>query len=249
MDFILNDYFSINFNKAQFDGIITDIPYKGCLTDKLGEREFSFNKFLKKTFEETKSDSFLITFANFLCAIDLINIGRKIGWKFHTYLIWNKLPTRNWISWSFPLRHIEFIMFFNKGSFKFSFKTGEITQPYKRKSFGGILKDQNKQNSNKFAYKMFSEIIEIPVPGNRIHPTEKPIEFSSIFSKIVGKDKFVLDPFVGSGNLLEEFPNSIGVDVVNYGKFKSSQYDSYNQSDFNYLRNDKEKNLDGYFHL
>lgn len=40
--------------------------------------------------------------------------------------------------------------------------------------------------------------------------------FSEIISKIVGENKIVLDPFHGSGALLESFPNSLGIDIKQY---------------------------------
>ena len=112
--FIYSDYFKIKFNK-QFDGIITDIPYKGSIPNKLGEDRFSFESFLKKTEKETKENAFLITFTNFLCAADLIAVSKKTKWKYHTHQIWDKQPTRTWVSWGHPLRHTEYIIYFKKG--------------------------------------------------------------------------------------------------------------------------------------
>lgn len=101
MNFIQTNYFNYQFNQ-KFDGIITDIPYKGAITNKLNEEKFNFFQFMNKIFNETKENSFFIIFSNFLCANDLINIGKEIGWKFHTYQIWNKMPFRTWISWNYP---------------------------------------------------------------------------------------------------------------------------------------------------
>lgn len=212
--FILGNYFDLNF-EDKFDGVITDIPYKNCIKNKLNEQNFDLEKFMIKTDNETKNNSFLITFVNFLNAIDLINISKKTNWKFHTYQIWNKNPCRTWISWNIPLRTTEFIIYFKKNNFKFSFKNGLIKDKVNRSNFGGILKNTNK-NQNENSFGMFQDIISIPKLKSKIHPTEKPIDFSEMFSKIVGINSYVLDCCCGSGNLLKNFENSVGVDILKY---------------------------------
>lgn len=103
-------------------------------------------------------------------------------------------------------------MFLKKGEFKYCFKDGTIKLPYNRKSFGGSLKETN-PNDRKQAEGMYSEIFTFKNLKNKIHPTQKPIEFSSVFARITqGKKKWVCDPFCGSGALLSAFPNSIGID-------------------------------------
>jgi len=102
-----------------------------------------------------------------------------------------------------------------KGNFKFSFKDGTEKNAYNRSSFGGVLKETSKNKSKK-SYGMYSEIITFKNDKKKKHPTEKPIEFSEMFLKVVGKDAYILDPFCGSGNLLYSFNNSIGVDIIDY---------------------------------
>jgi DNA modification methylase len=215
MQFMQANYFNTEFKVGVFDGIITDIPYKGAIKNKLNEENFDFQEFMRKSDNEVKENGFLITFANFLCCNDLISASIGTNWKFHTIQIWNKEPIRSWISWSLPLRHTEYIIYFKKGNFKFSFKDGTIKEGYNRSSFGGKLKSTN-ENTNKVAYGMFPDILTFKNEKSKIHTTEKPREFSKMFSLIVGKDKFVIDPFMGSGNLLSEFENSIGLDIVDY---------------------------------
>ncbi|MHA1755848.1 MAG: DNA methyltransferase [Promethearchaeota archaeon] len=222
MIFIKGDYFNIQFERNYFDGIITDIPYKGAIKKKLNENNFSFKKFLIKTDKETKKDAFLITFSNFRCAIDIINISKSISnWRFHTYQIWDKRPIRNWISWTYPLRHVEFILYFTKGKFKFNFKDGVVKPAYKRSNFGGSLKRNNIANNNKYSYGMYEEVLDIIPKKKKIHPTEKPEAFSYIFKNIIKlENPLILDPFMGSGNLLKAFSRSIGVDLKNYRNFE-----------------------------
>jgi DNA modification methylase len=108
-------------------------------------------------------------------------------------------------------------LYFRKGGFKFDFRTGKTKPGVKRKSFGGKLK-ASKKNTSKISHEMYSEIVTFKLNHkNKIHPTEKPIEFSEMFLQIVGgADKLVIDPFCGSGNLLHYFPNSVGVDVKDW---------------------------------
>jgi DNA modification methylase len=216
MQFIQTNYFEYKPEKL-FDGIITDIPYKGSIANKLGEKEFDIDLFLTKTYHETIQDSFLITFCNFLCAMDIIMWCKTHNlWQYHCYGIWNKSNARNWISWQYPLRTCEFILFLKKGKFEFCFKTGQTTLPTKRKAFGGKLKT-TKPNTNPVEECMYEEIFTFKSPSNKIHPTQKPDEFSSIFAKIIqGKDKYICDPCCGSGKLLKVFPNSIGIDIKKY---------------------------------
>jgi hypothetical protein len=214
MKFVKCDFFNIEIME-KFTGIITDIPYKNCFDNKLNSSEFNTEKFLEKCYSITEKDGFLITFVNMRNLIDICSICEKFGWKFHIYQIWNKEPLRTWISWSYPLRTCEFIIYLKKGNFKFSFKNGEIHEKVNRKSFGNKDMIDVKTNENKNSIGMYSEIVTFKNSKNKIHPTEKPIEFSNMFQKIAGDIK-VLDPFCGSGNLVKSFSNSTGFDIINY---------------------------------
>lgn len=218
MRFIKGDYFSLEL--GEFDGIITDIPYKGAIPGKLGEAEFDFGRFVEKAWREIKDDGFLISFTNFLYAVDLINSARAAGFTYRACQIWDKRPTRTWISWSLPIRHTEFIIYLLKGDFKFDFRDGTIKPGVSRSSFGGDMR-RVEGRENEQSQGMFEEIISISGRiKRRRHPTEKPRDFSHIFARVVGTDKQVLDPFCGTGNLLDAFPNATGVDLMQYNKQK-----------------------------
>jgi DNA modification methylase len=130
-----------------FDGVITDPPYKGAIKGKLGEKEFDFDLFMQKTDSETSSNSFLIIFTNFICAVDYVNASRKTNWEYHTVVNWDKRPIRTWIAWSYPLRVSEYILFFKKGNFQFNFRKGTEVPGYKRSKFGGSLKETGQKES------------------------------------------------------------------------------------------------------
>lgn len=219
MKFIKGDYFKIKFKK-KFVGIITDPPYKNAIKGKLNEQNFDILKFMKKSYDEIIDDGFLIIFSNFHMSIDLIINARLSGWKFCCEQIWDKRPTRTWISWSRPLRHCEYILYFSKGKFNFNFKTGKVKPKVNRSSFGGSLKE-TKKNTNKVSYEMYHQIIDFTNPRNKIHPTEKPIKFCNMFKHIVGggDSNTILDPFCGTGNLIIHFKNSIGIDLKKWRNF------------------------------
>jgi len=216
MKFIQNNFFTLKFPDL-FDGVVTDPPYKRTIPNALGEAAFDNLDFLKKADSITKDDAFLITFCNFLNATDLKALAAQTNWKFCTHQIWDKRPTRTWIAWTRPLRHTEYILYFIKGSYKLDFRTGVTKPPVKRSSFGGKLKSVKNPNTAKNSQEMYSEILTYRLDHkNKKHPTEKPKEFSKMFSKIIGENKAVIDPFCGSGNLLAHFPNSVGIDQVKY---------------------------------
>lgn len=215
MKFIQGNYFDIDLGQNKFDGIITDPPYKNSIKNKLSEKEFDIYKFIDKINKETKEKSFLILFCNLYNLLDLIRLDSPF--KFHTYQVWDKSPTRNFISWRYPLRSTEFIAYFIKGNYQLCFKNGSTGKPYNRNHFQnkGLIKTT--RNTMKISYGMYPDIIHIPTNKmKRKHPTEKPIYFSEMFSNIVGHGKYVLDCFCGSGNLLNSFPDSIGVDIINW---------------------------------
>lgn len=216
------DYFHTSFDSL-FDGIITDIPYKHSIDHVLNEECFDLQHFMVKTDNDTQENAFLITFCNLMCLKDLMNLSVQTHWKFHTYQIWNKEPCRTWLSWTMPLRIVEFIAYFKKGEFKFCFKNGQVNKKVSRtfNSFAG-KSTYDVPNPHKERYGMYSEIITFPrvkpllKQNPLVHPTQKPVEFSKMFSNIVGQEKYVLDPCCGSGNLLTSFPHSIGLDIKQY---------------------------------
>jgi len=231
MKFILADYFTADLGSAVFDGCITDIPYKDSIKGRLNEKEFSFDAFFRKVHRETKPDAFLVSFSNEKCIFDFRLWARDTGWRFDAMITWDKPNSRRFISWSHPLHHTEYVLFFSKGKFKFNFMDGTIKPPVMRKSFGGAM-IATSPNQKSFSLGMFDEIVHFPVPSKRgMHPAMKPVQFSSLFHDIlcsVKRDRHtgevlppapepnVIDPFCGSGNLLRCFPDSIGVDIVDW---------------------------------
>jgi len=180
MDFIQSDFFLYQFGE-KFDGFISDPPYKKCVRGKLNEAMFDVAEFLEKADQLTKKNAFLICFSNFAMTLDLRTKCQNTAWKFKAYQIWDKSHrVRNWISWSMPLRTCEFILYFTKGTFKFDFKNGEIKPPVHRSSFGGKLKNTNR-NDRANSYGMFQEIVCFETPADKIHPTQKPAEFSPMY--------------------------------------------------------------------
>ena len=129
-----------------------------------------------------------------------------------------------------------------KTAFKFSFLTGEIksTEGYSRGSIGTGLRPEESTSKKgmkpKPALSRYDDALRleyagdeapegsemlleqaITVPSERVHPTQKPKEFSYYFAKIVKSvDVNVIDPFCGSGSLLTAFNNAIGVDIIDW---------------------------------
>ncbi|NMC06244.1 MAG: site-specific DNA-methyltransferase [Candidatus Lokiarchaeota archaeon] len=232
MKFILSDYFAVDLGDGTFDGVIVDNPYKGCMKGKLGEREFSIDAMMRKMDRETKHDSFLINFANEKNIFDLRLFAKDAGWNYATMIIWNKRNARAPPSWNRPLHHTEFVLFFTKGDFRFNFQNGIKGEPYRRSKMGCRLVD-SKPNNKTFSLGVFDEIVEFPVPNRKgKHPYMKPPQFSDLFHQILCGQKYdpktgtplpprpepkVLDPCCGSGSLLRAFPDSVGVDIEDWG--------------------------------
>lgn len=220
MQFIQGDFFKLELDN-DFDAVITDPPYKGVTTDncpvegRLGELDFCMELFLTRADEITKKDAALIVFGNFINCAEFHHLSKKTSWKFIAEQVWDKRPTRNWISWSRPLRHCEYYIYLAKGKFRYSFKTGKVKPKVNRNSFGGPLRSAVSANPTKVSYEMYEQIVTYKVDHkNKVHPTEKPIDFSEMFRKNLNMDNpKVIDPFCGSGNLLHAFPDAVGVDL------------------------------------
>lgn len=214
MKFIKTDYFNWDSDML-FDAIITDPPYKDAFKNQLNEENLNYNMMFSKFSINLKDVAAVVMFSNFMQIPKIIPKAEEYGFKLHCYQVWDKSPTRNWIAWSYPLRTTEFILYFSKGKYKYSFKDGTEKPRYKRSSFGTEF-IQQKESKNEVSYGMYEDILRIPNRHKKkIHPTQKPIEFSSIFKQILG-DIDVLDPFCGSGNLIKTFTNGIGIDIINW---------------------------------
>ena len=218
---IVGDSFQMDL--GGFDGVITDPPYhrstasNSPVKGRLGCPEFDNARLLSLSADVTKDDAFLIVTTNFPNGAELHALSKDTVWRWRATQVWDKRPTRSWISWGLPLKCVEYIHYFVKGKFKFSFRDGTVKPKVKRKSFGGKMK-VGKPNESEFSYGMFQEVVSFPRLGKaeRIHPTQKPKGMSEMFAKIAGEDKRVLDPFCGSGALLSAFPNGLGVDLKDW---------------------------------
>lgn len=204
---------------CDFDGVVSDPPYNrstatNCpIEGRLGEVEFSNAAMLQLADRATKPDAFLVVFANFANGAELLVESQATAWTWVATQVWDKRPTRSWVSWSRPLKCVEYVLFFLKGKRKLSFKDGTIKPAVKRSSFGGKMKAQGGANKAKVSYGMYEEIQAIRPPRGRVHPTQKPVEWSNRLARVVGASSRVLDPFCGSGALLAAFPDSVGVDL------------------------------------
>lgn len=221
MNFIQADYFTTDFELAEFDGIITDIPWETSKNSLQKNLRFDYAGFMNKTSKETIEDAFLITFANFLACHDLMGNANAGNWHFKTYQIWNK-RSANFINFHHPLRQVEFILYFAKNDYQFNFKDGFTSLCPHRKHVG--LHSNDPKNKPEFSQGCYPEILTFPNPKNKINKFEKPVEFSRMFRRIVG-DKNVLDPFCGTGNLLASFPRSTGIDITDYINYNESRVD------------------------
>jgi len=155
----------------------------------------------------------MIIFCNFKLLADIIVSLRKLSVPLQHLIVWDKRKARSWIAWKYPLRHSEYILFAGYGSL--DFRTGKQKKGVRRTSFGGELKKAD-PNPNEVSFEMFQEIwnIQVVPSAKRIHPTQKPVELSERLAVITRNMdlQVVLDPFAGSGALLEGFDT--GVETV-----------------------------------
>lgn len=56
-----------------YDGIVTDIPFKGAIKGKLHEEQFNFDEYFLLVNRVIKEKGFIISFVNVRCFIDLYN--------------------------------------------------------------------------------------------------------------------------------------------------------------------------------
>jgi len=219
MELITGDSFAMEL--SGFDGLATDPPYhrstatNSPVNGRLGCPDFSNAALLDLAERATKADSFLIVTTNYPNGAELHALSKGTCWRWRATQIWDKRPTRTWVSWGLPLKCVEYVHYFTRGTFKFSFKDGTVKPKVKRSSFGGKMKAKNRSNPNDVSYGMYSEVINPRVPRGktRIHPTQKPTELSEMFARVVGAESRVLDPFCGSGALISAFPNALGIDL------------------------------------
>lgn len=215
------DFYAMLETLSGFDGVATDPPYKGSTASnspvkgRLNEQDFDAREFLAAAERVTLPDSFLISFGNFPNASETKEAAKGTSWEWCCTQVWDKRPTRRWVSKALPLKHVEYISYFTRGRFRLDFRTGEIKPAVRRSSFGGGLM-ASRPNTKEFSEGMREEIVTMPVPRGQIrsHACQKPAGFSAMFAAIVGgPHRRVLDPYCGSGALLGAFPNSTGIDL------------------------------------
>lgn len=141
---------------------------------------------------------------------DLVNIAKKVGWKYHTTIIWNesnisrRTAWGSWLSASAPyvIAPVELIVVFYKNSYKKTqgTKQSTITKEEFLEWTNGLW-SFNGESKKRIGH---------PAP----FPRELPKRAIKLFSY---KDDIVLDPFCGSGtSMIEAFLNNrqfIGIEI------------------------------------
>ena len=223
----MNNYFYGDFFKNAFVGesfnlIFTDPPYKAFTNI-----EWDIIP-IKRMWEEfirlTETNAGYVIFSNDLFMKDLFqHLPEKITYLYS--IIWKKGNVRNYKHWTAPLKTKEFLHFFMQGKFKPNFKDGTTKERYKRTGFGNKALMRNteyhktKQNQNAESFGMYEDIWDIPLDKNRIHPTQKPRLFSERIKWLYREYELkIIDPFMGSGALLNSFTNATGFDINKWNK-------------------------------
>jgi hypothetical protein len=148
-----------------------------------------------------------------------IKWAMQYGFKLITHQVWDKNPFHRWISWNSPPHATEYILYFTKGNFTLDFSTGKVKPAVHRKTFGNKdLMKLSGPNRNDVSYEMYPEIVHFPITRNRIHPVQKPDDFSPMFHRILQVEK-VCDPMCGCGVLLTSFSEATGIDIIDYEKY------------------------------
>lgn len=222
MRFIQADAFSLDFGElGLFDGVVTDPPYhrstasNSPVEGQLGCPQFSNSGLLGLAAKATKEDAFLVVTANFPNGAELFQLSKDTCWRWRATQVWDKRPTRTWVSWGLPLKCVEYVLYFTRGRFRLSFKDGSVKPKVNRSSFGGKMK-AGRPNTAAESFGMYEEIVSITPPRDRVHPTQKPEPLSGLIARVVGDTRRVLDPFCGSGALLSGFSDSVGVDLKDW---------------------------------
>lgn len=172
------------------DLIVTDPPYKiitggdsngknsvrpkGILS---GNRELmkfipKFSEWLPECYRVLKNGTHAYFMVNSTNLTEMLVEVEKAGFKVHNILIWKK---NNCTPSQFYMKNCEYIIFCRKGK--------------------GKAKYINNMGGSKTVHE-FNNII-----GNKVHPTEKPVELMSVYiENSSNENDVVLDPFMGSGS-------------------------------------------------
>ena len=158
---------------------------------------------LEKIRELSEGVDALILCCNHKLLSDLIKLGMRQ--PFHDLIIWNKSPTRSWVSYRKPLRSCELVSFWGTAN-NFDFrKSLEPQPPYAANRKGKKIHfHERERKPSTCSYKMWEQIWDIPVVPykEKIHPTQKPLDLMTRLVTIatLGQpDTLIIDPFEGSG--------------------------------------------------
>ena len=220
-----------HFDKELFDLIITsppynvDIKYNSHFDDLTYEEYLRFSeKWIKNCYEWSKNQGrFCLNIpldknkgGQKSVGADLTNIAQKVGWKYHSTIIWNegnisrRTAWGSWMSASAPyvIAPVELIVVLYKEEWK---KTG-----------GSKVSDITKEQFMEWTNGLWSFNGE---SKKRIgHPAPYPIELPYRCIKLFSfTDDIVFDPFTGSGTTLIAANNtnrySVGLEIdTNYCK-------------------------------
>lgn len=181
----------------------------------ISDESFNIELFCKEIVRLLDKKGIFVSFCSIHLLKDYFNYFEN-ELSFRCEQIWDKRPIRTWISYTRPLRHCEYIVYFGEGNL--DFRTGEIGDKYRRSQFGGSLKNTDK-NTKEISEGQYEQVINFQVPPKSqepniiSHPTRKSPQFSEYFKKILNNPERVLDPCCGSGALICSFPNAIGIDI------------------------------------
>lgn len=214
-----------NFEKEIFDLIITsppynvDIKYNSHKDDLTYEEYLDFSeKWMKNCFIWTKSQGrFCLNIpldknkgGQKSVGADLTLLAQKIGWKYHSTIIWNegnisrRTAWGSWLSAAAPyvIAPVELIVIFYKDEWK--------------KTYGSKISDISKDEFMEWTNGLWTfngeskKRIGHPAP----FPIELPYRCIKLFSFV---DDIIFDPFAGSGTTLIAANNnnrfSIGLEI------------------------------------
>jgi len=204
------DCLDFDLPDGTIDFVLTSPPYNvgidyGVISDNLSSDEYlDFSaRWLSKCFSWVKSDGRLamvipmsvnLNSKAYPTFVNLVEIAKKVGWKFYTVIVWHKkrdfkTAWGSWLSASAPylIPPVEVIPVFYKDSFK--------------KTSGSGISDIKKDEFLKWHYALWEINGENRASIKHPAPFPKEIPYRCIkFFTFLGDT--ILDPFAGSGTTL-----------------------------------------------